>query len=240
MTRDSGSHTAVLALLCAGALAWVPPPLHAASVWSAGRTRAGAQARPVNARTRQEQEKEKPSPEELRAQSERDRLERERLQKQRQDAERARAEAIKRRAEPGGPPGSPNPGARAGATRTQAPTTGASNKSIEERREVAQKAAHFEASYRSHVARVNRLIGIYKAKGDDAHVTQLERMREKLDVRREHAMEGFRKDLGDAGFQSVQSQVNGKGRRALEERAKEKERVPPPKDKAPGEVGGAR
>jgi hypothetical protein len=229
MTRDSCSHSALLALLAVGGVAWIQPPLHAATAWSAGRTQSGAQPR-----------QEKPSPEELRAQSERDRLEKERLQKQRQEAEAARAEALRRRAAQGAPPGTPNASTRPGATRPPAPGQGASNKTIEERREIAQKAAHFESQYRSRVARVNRLIGIYKAKGDDAHVTQLERLREKLEVRREHAMEGFRKDLGDAGFQSVQSQVNGKGRRAIEERAKEKEKVPPPKDKAPGEVGGGR
>jgi hypothetical protein len=229
MARDSCSHSAILALVAVGAVAWIQPPLHAATARSARWAQSAAHAR-----------QEKQSPEELRAQSERDRLEKERLQKQRQEAETARAEALRRRAAQGAPPGTPHAPTRPGAARPPSPAPGASSKTIEERREIAQKAAHFEAQYRSHVARVNRLIGIYKAKGDDAHVTQLERMREKLEVRREHAMEGFRKDLGDAGFQNVQSQVNGKGRRAIEERAKEKDRVPPPKDKAPGEVGGAR
>jgi flagellar motility protein MotE (MotC chaperone) len=102
-------------------------------------------------------------------------------------------------------------------------------RSIEERREIAKKAAHFEASYRNHVARLNRLIGIYKGKGDDARVARLEQLRQKLDLRREHAMQGFRRDLGDAGFQHVQGQINGAGRRAPEDKPKSE----PPKDEPP-------
>jgi hypothetical protein len=51
-------------------------------------------------------------------------------------------------------------------------------------------------------------------------------------VRREHALEGFRKDLGEEGFQRVQGQLQGGGRRALDERAR--------KAKPPGETGGGR
>jgi hypothetical protein len=45
-------------------------------------------------------------------------------------------------------------------------------------------------------------------------------MREKLQVRREHAMEGFRKDLGDTGFQRVQGQMNARGGRAPDDKSK--------------------
>jgi hypothetical protein len=105
-------------------------------------------------------------------------------------------------------------------------------RSVEERRAVAQDAARFEANYRSAVARIDRLISVYQSKGDQEKVIQLERMRERLAVRREHALEGFRKDLGEEEFQRVQGQLHGGGRRALEERAK--------KTRPPGETGGGR
>lgn len=100
----------------------------------------------------------------------------------------------------------------------------------EQRRAVAQDAARFEANYRSTVGRLNRLISVYEAKGDQEKVMQLERMRERLAVRREHALEGFRRDLGEDGFQRVQGQLQGGGRRALEERAR--------KARPPGDTGG--
>lgn len=102
---------------------------------------------------------------------------------------------------------------------------------LEERRAIAQDAARFESMYRNAVARIHRLTEIYKAKGDQEHVLQLERLRERLAVRREHALEGFRKDLGEAGLQRVQKQLEGGGRKALEERAK--------KAKPPGASGGS-
>jgi hypothetical protein len=51
-------------------------------------------------------------------------------------------------------------------------------------------------------------------------------------VRREHAMEGFRKELGEAGFQRMQGQLQGEARRSLEQRTK--------KAKPPSGNGGAR
>ena len=95
-------------------------------------------------------------------------------------------------------------------------------RSLDERRSIAQDVAHFESKYRNAVARINRLMEIYKSKNDQEHVLQLERLRERLAVRRDHALEGFRKDLGEAGFQRVQTQLGGGGRKALEERAKPK------------------
>ncbi len=105
-------------------------------------------------------------------------------------------------------------------------------RSIEERRAVAQDAARFEANYRSAVARIDRLISVYQSKGNQERVTQLERLRDQLAVRREHALEGFRRDLGEEGFQRVQGQLQGGGRRALE--ATKKKTTPP------GETGGGR
>jgi len=99
----------------------------------------------------------------------------------------------------------------------------------EQRRAVAQDAARFEANYRTAVGRINRLISVYQAKGDQEKVMQLERLRERLDVRREHALEGFRRDLGEDGFRRVQGQLQGGGRRALDEHAK--------KARPPGETG---
>jgi hypothetical protein len=230
MTRDTWNHLSLSAIIVVGAAVWAPAPLHAADTHGARTTEAGRRTR---------QEKAEPSPDALRAQAEKDRLEKERLEKQRQEAEKARAEALRRRGAQGGPPGA---GARPGAPKPPVPGQAVNGRTLEERREIAKKAAHFESSYRSRTARINRLIGIYKAKGDEAHVAQLERLREKLGVRREHAMEGFRKDLGETGFKSVQGQVNGGGRRALEERAKEKpkDKEEAPKDKAPGVPGGGR
>ena len=109
-----------------------------------------------------------------------------------------------------------------------APPVG-SARSIEERRAIAQDAARFEAKYRNALARIHRLTEIYKEKGDEERVLQLERLKDKLAVRREHAMEGFRKELGEAGFQRIRTQLEGGARRALEERAK--------KSKAPGGAG---
>ena len=120
-------------------------------------------------------------------------------------------------------------------TRTEpAPQSGTrpvESRPLEERRAIAQDAARFESNYRNVVARIHRLTEIYKAKGDQEHVLQLERLRERLAVRREHALASFRKDLGESGFQRVQKQLEGEGRKALEERAK--------KAKPPGEAGGS-
>ena len=105
-------------------------------------------------------------------------------------------------------------------------------RSLDERRAIAKDAARFESKYRNAVARINRLIEVYKGKGDQEHVLQLERLRERLAVRREHAMEGFRKELGEAGFQRMQGQLQGEARRSLEQRTK--------KGKPPSDNGGAR
>jgi hypothetical protein len=114
-------------------------------------------------------------------------------------------------------------------------------RTTEERREIAKHAAHFESQYRDRVARVNRLIGIYKAKGDDARVVQLERMREHLDVRRENAMAGFRKDLGETDFKRFEGQVNSPDRRGERERTGgERAENESQKEKPPGKSGGGR
>ena len=107
---------------------------------------------------------------------------------------------------------------------------------IEQRREIARKAAHFEANYRNRVARVQRLLEVYRAKGDETHVTELQRLKEKLDLRRQHAMQGFRERLGDAGFKRYEQQVNGGARRKLDpERRKQKETERPAPEPTPPE-----
>lgn len=114
----------------------------------------------------------------------------------------------------------------------QSPAPPKAARPIEERRAIAQDAARFEAKYRSAVARVDRLMEVYKEKGDAEKVLQLERLRDRLAIRREHALEGFRRDLGEDGFQRVRGQLEGGGRRGLEERAK--------KAKPPGASGDGR
>jgi hypothetical protein len=182
MKRESWSHLSFFAILAVGTAICAPATLHAADTHGTRAMAAGRRGR---------QEKAEPNPDALRAQAEKDRLEKdrlekERLEKQRQEAEKARAEALRRRGAQASPPGA---GARPGAPKPPAPGQAVNGRTLEERREIAKKAAHFESSYRSRTARINRLIGIYKAKGDDAHVAQLERLREKLEVRREHAMD---------------------------------------------------
>jgi hypothetical protein len=136
------------------------------------------------------------------------------------------------RKRPAPPPPAPVPQdpTRPAPERPPAPPKG--GRSVEERRAVAQDAARFEANYRSAVARIDRLISVYQAKGNQEKVTQLERMRDQLAVRREHALEGFRRDLGEDGFQRVQGQLQGGGRRGLQESTK--------KTRPPGETGGGR
>jgi hypothetical protein len=185
--------------------------------------------------------------------------ERARQQAERQQAaDKARVERARRAAEQAN---RTDPGVRSGSQAPQAasqapqvPAQRAAARTIEERREIAKHAAHFESKYRDRVARINRLIGIYKAKGDDARVVQLERMREHLDVRRGNAMAGFRKQLGETGFKRLEGQINAPGRRDTDERAKpheerrgERERTggertekESPKEKPPGESGGGR
>jgi hypothetical protein len=116
-------------------------------------------------------------------------------------------------------PGSQEPAAKPTRPATT-PAPQASTRSLEERRAIAQDAARFETKYRNALARIDRLTELYKAKNDQEHVLQLDRLRERLAVRREHALEGFRRDLGEAGFQKIQSQLQGAGRRGLDERAK--------------------
>lgn len=202
MKRESIGRTRFLVALAIGAATWSAAPLHADG------THRNPPPAPVR-RARQEPQKERAQ--EPQKEREKPSPEELRAQAEKDRIEKARIEQRRKEAQEG---------------RAAPPAL-----RIEERREIAKKAAHFESSYRSRVARINRLIGIYKAKGDDAKVAQLEQMRQKLDVRREHAMEGFRRDLGDSGFQRVQGQINGAGRKPKSE---------PPKDKPPGGTGGDR
>jgi hypothetical protein len=203
MNHVNMGRAGLLAALAIGAATWMPTAAHADGTRRAPPPAPARRARPEQQQQReqpppppQKEEKAQPSAEELRAQAEKDRIQKERIEQRRKEAQ----------GEHPAPAG--QPGARGQVA------------NIEQRREIAKQAAKFESSYRNHVARVNRLIGIYKAKGDEAKVTQLERMREKLDVRRQHAMEGFRRDLGEPGFQKVQGQINSRGGRAPEDKSK--------------------
>jgi hypothetical protein len=56
-------------------------------------------------------------------------------------------------------------------------------------------------------ARIDRLIRIYKQKGDTAKVAKLEEMRAKENVRTDHAMEGFRKKLSAENWGKLNSEM---------------------------------
>ena len=82
-------------------------------------------------------------------------------------------------------------------------------------RAIAEKAAHFEKVYRQRAARIDRLMAIYKEKGDAAKVAELQGMRDQLDKRHENAMKGFRKDLGEERWAQVEKHWGGPSARAL-------------------------
>lgn len=208
MKLEFNGRTKLLVALAIGAATSISAPLHADG---ARRKAPPAPVRPARQEPQPARQEQQPVRQEPQREREKASPEDLKAQAERDRIEKARIEQRRKEAQEG---------------RAAAPPM-----RIEERREIAKKAAHFEANYRSRVARINRLIGIYKAKGDDAHVAQLEQMRQKLEVRREHAMEGFRHDLGDSGFQHVQGQLNGPARKPKSE---------PPKDKPPGGTGGDR
>jgi len=136
-----------------------------------------------------------------------------------------------------------------------------------EARAVAEKAAHFEKVYRERSARIERLLVIYRKKGDQAKVAELQSMHDKLEKRHQNAMQDFRKELGEQRWAKVEKHWGGPSARALEvrnERANEnqaehearkaqkeaegrveKPQTPPqkkpdenrPKDKPPGQGG---
>jgi hypothetical protein len=92
----------------------------------------------------------------------------------------------------------------------------------EEQREIMKKAAHFEHVHRTRTARINRLIQIYKAKGDEAKVKKLEEMKAKEDLRTTNAMAGFRKRLGEENWGRLNAEMKRQhGREEHAEKGKE-------------------
>ena len=94
-------------------------------------------------------------------------------------------------------------------------------------REVAKKAAHFESMHRDRIARIDRLIAIFKQKGDGAKVAELEALRAAQLKRHENGMAGFRKQLGNEHFAKLEKELKGPSARAREmrnEHANENER----------------
>ena len=87
-----------------------------------------------------------------------------------------------------------------------------------EARATAEKAAHFEKVYRERSARIDRLMAIYKEKGDTAKVAELQAMHDQLEKRHENAMKGFRQDLGEERWAKVEKHWGGPSARALEVR----------------------
>ena len=111
--------------------------------------------------------------------------------------------------------------ANAGAAQTQKPSPSRGDEAQvkpEEARATAVKAAHYEKVHRERMARIRRLIAVYQQKGDEAKVAELQAMRDQLEKRHENAMQGFRRQLGEARWAQVEKHVKGPSARALEVR----------------------
>lgn len=100
----------------------------------------------------------------------------------------------------------------------QVPVESAKEAPTAEAREIAKKAAHFESIHRDRIARMDRLISIYTAKGDRAKVAQLQALREKQMKRHDNAMEGFRKQLGPDSWGRLEKEMKGPSARARQVR----------------------
>ena len=119
--------------------------------------------------------------------------EKERAEKERAEKERAqKAQAGKT---------TPAPAAGAKPAPANAPATAA------EQRDIAKKAAHFEHNSRMVQARLDRLISIYKRKGDNEKVAKLEAMKAQQQKRSANAMAGFRKKLGEENWGRLNSEM---------------------------------
>lgn len=137
----------------------------------------------------------------------------------------------------------PKQGAPAGEVRKVEPPKAEAPKPQlpnEEAREIAKKAAKFEAVYRDRIARIDRLIVIYTGKGDREKVTELEALRESQVKRHANAMDGFRKQLGGESWGRFEQELKRPGvhaRKMREEHkdANEKERK---KEEPPAREGG--
>jgi len=97
--------------------------------------------------------------------------------------------------------------ARPPAERVQAKTTRTAPALTPEQRELVKKAVHFETVHRERQARMNRLIRIYKAKGDDDKVRKLEEMKAKEEKRTVNALAGFREKLGEERWQKLDAEI---------------------------------
>jgi hypothetical protein len=107
------------------------------------------------------------------------------------------------------------PKARQGET--PRPAAGAKTADAEARA-IAQKAAHFEKVYRERQARIRKLLAIYREKGDEAKIRELQDMQAKLEKRHTNAMQGFREQLGADRWAKVEKHMGGPSARALEVR----------------------
>jgi hypothetical protein len=87
-----------------------------------------------------------------------------------------------------------------------------------EARSVAEKASHYEKVHRERMARIHRLESVYKAKGDETKVAELQAMASGLEKRHANAMKGFREQLGDERWAKVEKHWRGPSARALEVR----------------------
>lgn len=109
-----------------------------------------------------------------------------------------------------------------------------------EAREIAKKAAKFEAVHRDRIARIDRLIVIYTGKGDRAKVAELEALREGQMKRHANAMEGFRKQLGGESWGKLEQELQRPAVRArkLREEHRETGQKERSKDEPPARAGG--
>jgi hypothetical protein len=158
---------------------------------------AAAIAVPASAQSQKPAPAPKPAPQSEGAESKRDYYkEQERLAKERAEKERAEKERAQK-----AQPGKTAPAAGAKPAPTNPPANAA------EQRDVAKKAAKFEHNSRIVQARIDRLIRIYKQKGDTEKVRKLEAMKAQQQKRTDNAMAGFRKKLGEENWGRLNSEM---------------------------------
>jgi hypothetical protein len=112
--------------------------------------------------------------------------------------------------------------------------------SASEQREIAKKAAHFEKNHRMVQARIDRLIRIYKSKGDTEKVRKLEDLKARQLKRNENAMEGFRKKLSAENWGKLNSEMQKHHGRDEHQKDKppQREKTAPKPEKTPPKGGG--
>jgi hypothetical protein len=87
-----------------------------------------------------------------------------------------------------------------------------------EAKSIAEKAAHYESVHQERMARIRRLLAVYKEKGDRDKMTELHAMQDKLEKRHANAMQKFREQLGEERWAKVDRHIRGPSARALEVR----------------------